>query len=85
MALPHEIERDRKDWARGSLAVAWLKVERLVEIGAGKEARDRADNELRWAIAVAEEWCLDPQAIVDQVAESAISARKAETDARRRR
>jgi hypothetical protein len=73
------ITEERRTWARDLLVRAWRRVETLAGIAAvvPERVRDRADNALRDAVAIAEEWGLDPQAIVNEVAEAAAKDRMA--------
>jgi hypothetical protein len=58
--------RDRQAWARGLVIKAWRRVEFLADnTFVTDEMRDKADDLLRDACALAEEWGLDPQAVLE--------------------
>jgi len=61
MMSPREIYATRKAWARGLLILSWGRVEALAAIQAvvPAEVRNVADEALRDAVAIAEEWGVD--------------------------
>jgi hypothetical protein len=76
---PENVYRQRKAWARDLLVRTWGRVEELARIAAvvPDEVSGRADQAMREACAIAEEWGLDPRAIVQEASEAAMAAREA--------
>jgi hypothetical protein len=74
-----QIVLQRKAWARDVVILAWGRVEHLASISAvvPKEVCDLAAAALRDAVAIAEEWGLDPQEICDEVSAAAEKDRRA--------
>lgn len=59
----HQIYRERKDWARARLYVAWLKTCKAIEDpDLTAEQLDEYDAELCEALAIAQEWGVDREA-----------------------
>ncbi len=71
MKSQQQIIRERKAWARGKVTVAWLTVAKVVEDPSlTLEQLHEHDRAMRDAIAIAQEWTLDPDAIVDELTAS---------------
>lgn len=63
-----QIALDRKAWARSKVTVAWLKVSKAAERpDLTAEQLDQLDEELRGAMAIAEEWSVDYKIIVEEL------------------
>lgn len=60
-----QITRERKQWARWLLIVAWRRVELATSAPISEETKDVLDTALRDAVAIAEEWGLDPQKVLE--------------------
>lgn len=62
-----QISRERKAWARGKLVVAWMKVSRAVENpDLTYEQLDEHEAELDEAMAVAVEWGVEIDTVIEE-------------------
>lgn len=67
MKSDHQIFQERKAWARGRLLVAWMKLSRAVENpDLTREQLDEHEAELDEAKAIATEWELDLETVVQE-------------------
>lgn len=77
MKSPEQMARERKAWAANLLIRAWRRVEICpTPPGVSDKAIDRVNTALVQAVAIAEEWGLDPKAVLEDAYPAEMRARE---------
>jgi hypothetical protein len=74
---PEQMAQERKAWAADLLIRAWRRVEICATAPAASDkAFDRVNTALVQAVAIAEEWGLDPKAVLEDAYPAEMRARE---------